>query len=139
MSTQERNSSDATAPADDGITQRLELVVAMVERLRGTAPTAGDNGVAARLARAGELLDALESFMPEVRDAAKSGRWDACDAVTARLAFDVYDRALRELRAVAVDARGGIERAAAAFSDAQTFARRRGRRADKIAAKGKGD
>lgn len=50
-----------------------------------------------------------------------------------RAVLDVYVQAVGELRGVAREARGRIERAAAAVADAREFARRRRKRAAKRA------
>jgi len=50
-------------------------------------------------------------------------------------AVEAYASAVRELRDIANDARRRIDLAAAAFADAREFARRRRRRAAKVAAK----
>jgi hypothetical protein len=85
------------------------------------------------LTRAADLLEVLESITPELRRAASSGAWDGYEAITARVALEIYDRAVRELRAVALDTRTRLRRAEAACADAREFARRRRRRAGKIA------
>jgi hypothetical protein len=51
------------------------------------------------------------------------------------VAFEIYDRVVRELRLAALDAQTRIERAEAVLAAARGFTRRTRRRAGKIAAK----
>jgi hypothetical protein len=77
-------------------------------------------------------LERLQPLLVELQQrAAAVGRTG--DATSVRVALDAYGRVLRELRAVALDARGRVEQAAAAVAEARDAARRRRRRAGKIA------
>jgi hypothetical protein len=118
-----------------GIDQRFDRILMLLERLEDTGSRAvGDDAVRLRLTQAAQLVEKLASITPELQQAVSRGGWDACDAVTARVVFAVYDRAVRELRAVALEARGRIERAEAVLAEAREFSRRRRRCAAKIAA-----
>ena len=55
------------------------------------------------------------------------------ETIPARVALEVYARAVRELRTIGVDTRARIERAAAVVTEARECAHRRRRRARKIA------
>ncbi|MBI3049023.1 MAG: hypothetical protein HYY76_12020 [Acidobacteria bacterium] len=76
----------------------------------------------------------LESVLILLDRVRRGDGWDEHQGVSVTPVLEVYGRAVRELRAVALDARERIERAAAVVAEARESARRRRRRADKIAA-----
>lgn len=88
----------------------------------------GDHMLRVRLADAVRLADILESVTQDLAQAAGP------EPIPPRVAFDVYARTLRELRAVVIEARERVDRATTLVAEASLFARRRRRRARKIAA-----
>ena len=87
-----------------------------------------------RLANVAQLADILESIRPEFRRPTSADGETGAEAISERVVLGVYVRAVREVRAVALEARARIERTAAVLTEAREFARRQRRRADKIAA-----
>jgi hypothetical protein len=122
-------------PLGAGIDQRLESIRAVLEQLRRTSPAATTDALRPTLDYATQLLETWNAIAPALQQTIDSGRWDGCDALTARVAFEIYDRVVRELRLAALDAQTRIERAEAVLAAARGFTRRTRRRAGKIAAK----
>lgn len=79
-------------------------------------------------------LDQVEPLLAELKGVTAAAQTGA-DDLSAPAVLDVYVRAVREFRAVAVEARGRIERAASVVAEAREAARRHRRRAAKAAAR----
>lgn len=82
-----------------------------------------------------ERLHQLLPLLDELRRATSPDRGADAEAMPARVVLDVYVRAVRGLREVALEARGRVERTATVVTEAQESARRRRRRANKAAAR----
>lgn len=89
----------------------------------------------ARLDEFMRLLGDLESITRDFERIPPADAPAGTDADRARAVFETYRRAVRELRAIAVETRGRVDQASAVVTDAWTFAHRRRRRATKVAAK----
>lgn len=129
---------DATGRGD--LDEPLERLLAILERARRIdPPRVNTRARDAELTYAAQLLQLLASIAPELPQATGSHAWQTADALRARVMFEIYDRAVRELRVVALGARVRIEQAEAVLAEARDFSRRRRRRAMKIAARLKTD
>jgi hypothetical protein len=124
----------AVPPGAD-IDRRLESIRATLEQLRRTSPAKTADALRPTLDYATQLLETWNAIAPALQPATDPGRWDGCDALAARVAFEIYDRVVRELRLAALDAQTRIEQAEAVLAAARGFARRTRQRAGKMAAK----
>jgi hypothetical protein len=103
----------------------LQLLLRTLEALHDPEPAAtGADPQAARLALAAQLLRQLAILTPAMAARTSVAACDDTEAAAMRVMLDVYERALRELRALARDARGRIERAEAAVADGGLEAKR---------------
>lgn len=93
------------------------------------------NAPQAGLAEAVQLVEVLESAVQELKRAPSPDTRAGSDAIPERAVLDAYVRAVRALRAVALEARGRVERTATVLAEADLFTRRRRRRARKAAAR----
>ena len=82
-----------------------------------------------------QLVDAVESALQELRRAMPPDARSGSNLIPERVVLDVYVRAVRGLRAVALEARRRVERTTTHVMEAEAFARRRRRRARKAAAR----
>lgn len=124
----------STVAGGDAIDRRIEWIVATLERMRRAEPPAkGADALRPSLVYAAQLLDLWASVAPALQQGADSHRWDEREALAARVALEIYERAVHEVRLVALDARASIEHADAVLAEAHEFARRRRRRAGKMA------
>ena len=115
---------------------RLERLLGVLESLHEDRPTAADpDAERARLAHATQLLERLAGIVPALAARATERTWDDSDALTARATLDIYERAVHELRALAMSARSRIERAHAMLTEAQQDAKRCRRAIEKQAPK----
>jgi hypothetical protein len=124
-----------TPAAEAGLDERLGRVRTVLERLRAGARPSDDGDVQTRLTHAANLLAEFDALRPDIESRVGAPRADGSGDVAARVAFDLYDGAVRDLRGVAEEARRGVERAEAVFAEALIFARRRRRLAERLAAK----
>ena len=92
-----------------------------------------DDDVRTHLAQAAKLVDALPSMTRALERDARADSGGDEDGLRAIL--DAYTRAVRALRAVALDARARIERTGTVITEAHDVVRRRRRRLNKIAAR----
>ena len=120
---------------DERLSERLARLVTALERLREDVPGTADDAIRGRLTHAGNLVKLLDDLRVDLDALAPASEWTDLDAAVARVALEVYDRAVRELRAVALDARGRIERAQQVFEEASLLAHRRRRRMERRASR----
>jgi alkylhydroperoxidase/carboxymuconolactone decarboxylase family protein YurZ len=121
---------------DAGIGGRLDRLTTFLERLRASGRAAiDDETIENRLARAIHLVGLLEDLAPDLHALAPASEWTRMDEATARVALDTYDRALGQIRTIALDARRRVERCTQVFEDARLFAHRRQRRMERRAAR----
>jgi hypothetical protein len=111
----------------------LERVRLALERLRVSSTTgSGASGVQATLAHCSDLLAALETVMPAIEERIRAGEWHPADALSARAALDIYDRAVADLRQVAAAARREVDAADELFEAVHQFARDSRHQAERI-------
>lgn len=91
--------------------------------------------IKARLDEVLRLVDGLASITQEFERITPADARPGTDALPARLVLDAYVRAVGGLRAVVLEARRCVERTTTHVMEAEAFARRRGRRARKAAAR----
>lgn len=135
MSHRQRASGPSEVHAPDA---RFESVLAVLENVRDASSPPASVDTSARLAYAAQLLHVLEQFIPELQRVVAPGRLGGTEAVVMRVAVDLYDRAARELRAAADEARRCCDHADAILADVHAVARRRHRQARRVAEKRQG-
>lgn len=128
------------APIPPRVEVRLEQVQQLLDSLSRSCVAAGsDDAVRVRLANAAQLAELLESLTPELERATSAEGRTGAGIVSVGVVLEIYMRAVRELGAVALEARARIERTAAVVVEAREFARRRRRRTQKLAANRRND
>ena len=128
--------ANRVAASEDGVGERLDRLTTLLERLRASGQGAVDVvTIVSGLARAVHLVGLLEGLIPDLHALAPSSEWTRMDEATARVALDTYDRALRQIRTIALDARRRVERCTQVFEEAQLFVHRRHRRMERRAAR----
>lgn len=95
------------------------------------AAGAGIDTPQARLARASRLLQRLDAITALVASAPERPEWTDADALTMRACLDIYERAVLELRSVALDARRRITEAEGTLAEARGIGRRARRRIER--------
>ena len=95
------------------------------------AAGAGIDAPQARLARASRLLQRVEAIAALIATVSERPEWADADALTLRAALDIYERAVRELRSVALDARRRITEAESTLAEGRGVTRRARRRIER--------
>jgi hypothetical protein len=129
----DHNRSQSAGLDGAAISASLERVRLALERLRASDVVPSETAdVRAILERSTDLLAALQTLIPPIEARIPSGGWDPAEALAARAALDIYDRAVAELRRVSGTARKRVEEAQRLFEEVHEFARESRHRAKRI-------
>jgi hypothetical protein len=114
----------------------LHRLLRTLEALHDHTPAAAAaDPRAARLALAARLMEQLALLVPAIEARVSVASCDDAEAVAMRTMLDIYERAVRELRAIARDARESIARADAAVADGRIAAKRHRRWLERTASR----
>lgn len=111
---------------------RLETLRSILDSLHQDLAAGGAiDAPQARLARASLLLQGVDAITALIAAAPERPESTDADVLTMRAALDIYERAARELRSVALDARRRITEGEDTLAEARGVARRARRRIER--------